>query len=207
MKQKKTMNTPLQSADQIKPRILVVDDEADILQVVTLSLQQSGFSVSSAENTESACLLLQKELFDAVVTDVMMPGGDGITFLSKIHREYPKIPVILMTGHAQLQMAIDAIKNGAFDFIQKPFDFDLINNVVGKAVNYSKQQNLEQNRREELEEALAVRTTELEKVKVELDLAHSKILKAVTYSSQPKDIAPAESNTSESVFKIISRIV
>lgn len=201
------MHAPSNATVQSKPQILIVDDEADIRQVVTLAFQESGFRVSSAENAETACRLLKKEQYDAVVTDVMMPGEDGIKFLSKIHQEYPETPVILMTGHAQLQMAVDAIKNGAFDFIQKPFDLDQMKDVVNKAVNISRLHRAEKKQRAELEKALAIRTAELETAKVELDFAHSKILKAVAGNSQPKDSSPREDNASDTVFKIFSRLV
>ena len=201
------MQTINKSALNAKPRILIVDDEADIRQVVTLVLQEAGYVVNTAESTESARILLKKEHYDAVVTDVKMPGEDGISLLSMIHQEYPEIPVVLMTAYAQLQMAIDAIKNGAFDFIQKPFDLELLKKVIDKAVSYSKHQRMEKIRRSGLEESLAARTTELENAKVELDFAHSKILKAVTCSSHLKDTSPNESSTSETIFKIFSRVV
>ncbi len=201
------MQTTTKSALNAKPRILIVDDEADIRQVVTLVLQDAGYVVNSADSTESARILLKKEHYDAVVTDVKMPGEDGISLLTMIHQEYPETPVVLMTAYAQLQMAIDAIKNGAFDFIQKPFDMDLLRSVVDKAVCHSKQQRMEKSRSAGLEEALAARTTELENAKVELDFAHSKILKAVTCSSQRKDTSPNDSSTTETIFKIFSRVV
>jgi putative two-component system response regulator len=201
------MQTTKKTVLNTKPRILIVDDEADIRQVVTLVLQEAGYSVSTAESTESARILLKKEHYDAVVTDVKMPGEDGISLLSMIHQEYPETPVVLMTAYAQLQMAIDAIKNGAFDFIQKPFDMALLNSVVDKAVSHSKQQCMEKSRRAVLEDALAARTTELENAKVELDFAHSKILKAVTCRSQQKNTSPDENRTPETIFKIFSRVV
>lgn len=201
------MQTTKKSALNAKPRILIVDDEADIRQVVTLVLQEAGYAVNTAESTESARILLKNEHYDAVVTDVKMPGEDGISLLSLVHQEYPETPVVLMTAYAQLQMAIDAIKKGAFDFIQKPFNLDYFKNVVDKAVNYSKLQRMEKNQRDELKEALDARTTELENIRVELDFAHAKILKAVTGSSQRKDTAPSENSTSETVFKIFSRVV
>lgn len=201
------MKNPSPLSDQSGRNILVIDDNAELRKVVTLFLQRSGFTVSGAENTENARSLLNKEPFDAVVTDVLMPGEDGIQFLSKVHKSYPEIPVILMTGHAELQMALDAIKNGAFDFIQKPFDLDKLNTVVDKAVNFSRQQRLEKKRQKELEDALAERTAELGSAKVELDLAHSKILQAARSKSDIKSGTSHGNAESGNDYKIISRVV
>lgn len=201
------MKNPSPLSDQSGRNILVIDDNAELRKVVTLFLQRSGFTVSGAENTENARSLLNKEPFDAVLTDVLMPGEDGIQFLSKVHKSYPEIPVILMTGHAELQMALDAIKNGAFDFIQKPFDLDKLNTVVDKAVNFSRQQRLEKKRQKELENALAERTAELGSAKVELDLAHSRILQAARSKSDIKSGTSHGNAESGNDYKIISRVV
>jgi len=191
----------------LEPHILIVDDEAEIRKIVTLYLQQCGFRVSSADNSESGYVLLKKERFDAVVTDVMMPGEDGISFLSRIQQFHPGLPVILMTAHAELQMALKAIKNGAYEFIQKPFDFDILHKVVDKAVNYSRLQQAEKGERAELEKMLAARTAELDNARVQLDLAHAKILKTVTLNSESGVISQREQDSSDTIFKIFSRIV
>ena len=103
-----------QHAEQLLPHILIVDDEPDIRQMVSLCFQMHSFRITCAENAAEAFKLLLTEQFDAIVSDVMMPGEDGIVFLGRVHESWPEIPVILMTGHAQLQMAVNAIKNGAF---------------------------------------------------------------------------------------------
>ncbi|MSN24310.1 MAG: response regulator [Geobacter sp.] len=204
------MNYPSKTskpAVKLEPHILVVDDEPEIRKVVMLYLQQCGFRVSNAESAENGYQLLKKERFDVVVTDVMMPGEDGISFLSKVQQSHPEIPVILMTAYAELQMALEAIKNGAYEFIQKPFDFDILRKVVDKAVNYSKLQHAEKGERVELEKMLAARTAELENARVQLDLAHAKILKSVTRNSETGNIAHREQDSSDTISKIFSRIV
>jgi len=164
--------------DEPITRILIVDDEADIRQMVSICLKKSGFQVNSAENAEEAHKLLEMSPYDVIVTDVMMPGEDGIAFLGWVHNSWPELPVIMMTGHAQLQMAVNAIKNGAFDFIHKPFDFDHLRKIVDRAVNYAKLQRMEKNYRAELEETVANRTAALKEAMVELDFARSALLKA-----------------------------
>jgi len=164
--------------DEPITRILIVDDEADIRQMVSICLKKSGFQVNCAENAEEAHKLLEMSPYDVIVTDVMMPGEDGIAFLGWVHQSWPELPVIMMTGHAQLQMAVNAIKNGAFDFIHKPFDFDYLRKIVDRAVNYSKLQRMEKNYRVELEKTVTNRTAELKEAMVELDFSRSALLKA-----------------------------
>ena len=158
-----------QPAEPQMPHVLVVDDEPEIRQMVSLCLRKYNFRVTCAEDVAEACKILVMEQFDAIISDVMMPGEDGIVFLARVHESLPDIPVILMTGHAQLQMAVNAIKNGAFDFICKPFDFDHLRKIVLRAVNYSKLQRMEKNYRAELEETVIKRTAELKESMVELD--------------------------------------
>ena len=169
-----------QSTDSLKPHVLVVDDESQLVVMVAGFLRESGFNISTAENAADAYNLLQQEPYDAILTDVMMPGEDGVTFLGRVHKAWPDLPVILMTGYAQLQMAIDAIKNGAFDFIHKPYDITHLGKIVERAVNYTKLLRMENNYRAELEETVTCRTTELKNAMIELDCARSALLKSAS---------------------------
>ena len=170
-------------AEQPMPHILIVDDEPQIRQILSLFLQKNNYRIACAEDTAEACKLLALEQFDAIISDVMMPGEDGIAFLGRVHDSWPDIPVVLMTGHAQLQMAVNAVKNGAFDFIHKPFDFDHLRKIIERAVNYSKLQRMEKNYRAELEETVARRTAELKESMAELDFARTALQQAATEKS------------------------
>lgn len=161
------------------PGVLIVDDDPDVLQMLTICLGKSGFSTTGAANAQMAYNLLEQEPYAAIVTDVNMPEEDGITFLARVYKAWPELPVILMTGHAQLQMAVDAIKNGAFDFVYKPFDFVHLRKIVERAVNYTKLKQIEKNYRAELEETVASRTAELKDAMADLDFYRFALLKAV----------------------------
>lgn len=134
------MTPPAQCPDHVMSRVLVVDDEAELCQMLAIGLDKTRFQINFAENAAVAYSLLVQEPYDAIVTDVMMPGEDGISFLGRVHQAWPDIPVILMTGYAHTQMAADAVKNGAYDFVHKPFDLDHMRKIVEQAVNYSKLQ-------------------------------------------------------------------
>ncbi|KAB0669408.1 response regulator [Oryzomonas sagensis] len=170
--------------DRRPPHILVVDDEEDILRLITFGLEQSGFRISTAGHATGARRLLQDDQFDTIITDVMMPDEDGITFLGDIHRRLPDTPIIIMTGYAQFQVAVNAIKNGAFDFISKPFDLLYLQNVVAKAVNYSKLLRMEKNYRAELEAAVVARTGELKNALTELEKTRTALLGAANEKSE-----------------------
>ncbi len=166
------------------PHILIVDDDQEILQMVSLCLLQVQYRVSSATSAEDAYRLIDVNRFDAILSDVMMPGEDGISFLGKVHQSQPDVPIIIMTGYAQLQMAVNAIKNGAFDFIHKPFDFTYLRKVIEKAVNYSMLLRMEKNYRVELEQTVAERTKELKNAVSQLDSARQALLKAAHEKSE-----------------------
>lgn len=164
--------------------ILIVDDEPVIRQLLSLCFQNDNYRISSARDVPEAWALLAMEQIDAIISDVMMPGEDGIAFLGRVHESWPDLPVILMTGHAQMQMAVNAIKNGAFDFVCKPFDFDHMRKIVERAVNYSKLQRMEKNYRAELEETVATRTAELKESVAELDFARAALQQAASDKSR-----------------------
>lgn len=168
----------------MEPHVLVVDDEPGICQMAATCLQQSGFRISTAENAADAYNLLEQEPYDAILSDVMMPGEDGIAFLKRVHHAWPEMPVILMTGHAQLQMAVNAVQYGAFDFVHKPFDFGYVGKIVERAVNYTKLQRMERNYRAELEETVTRRTAELKDAMVELDFSRSALLRSATEKNE-----------------------
>ncbi len=177
------MTTCNNDKELLKPHILVVDDEPEICRMVSLCLQKTGYDVSSVDSADAAYGMLEMNSYDAIVADVIMPGQDGIAFLGRVHRTWPEIPVILMTGFAQLQMAVNAIKNGAFDFIHKPFDFDHLRKIVDRALNFTKLKRIENNYREELEQTVSIRTQELRNAMIELDHLRAELLKAATAKS------------------------
>lgn len=184
MKNEFTMSLSHRTTVPSRPHVLIVDDEAELCQTVSLLLEQAGFAASTAENVQDACDLLEQGGFDVVITDVMMPGDDGISLLGRARLITPEIPVILMTGYAQLQMAVAAIKNGAFDFVHKPFDFGHLLKIVERAVNYTRLQKMEKKYRVELEETVTRRTAELKRAMCELDAAKSALLRSADEKNQ-----------------------
>lgn len=166
------------------PQILIVDDEREILDITALCLKQSGYLVKTAQSAEEATELMKTEQFTAILTDVMMPGEDGISFLGRIHDSFPDLPVIIMTGFAQMQIAVNAIKHGAFDFINKPFDIPYLRKVVEKAIKYSALVQRDKQYKAELERTVATRTEELTTALRQLDYAHRALLQAANQKNE-----------------------
>ena len=115
-------------------RVLVVDDEQnqrDILQVI---LESEGYEPVTAANGQRALDIARTQLFDAVLTDLKMPDMDGIALLSELQRAQPSASVVLMTAHGTITSAVDAMRKGALDYLQKPIEKDvLIVDTVGFA--------------------------------------------------------------------------
>jgi signal transduction histidine kinase len=106
--------------------ILLVDDDPALLQALpqAISLRMTGVQVQTAADASTALTLLREQEYDAIVSDIKMPGMDGLTLLSKIAKLYPETPVLLITGHGEHDLAIQALRGGAYDYILKPIDRD-----------------------------------------------------------------------------------
>lgn len=100
--------------------ILVVDDEEGVRDAFSLLLEQWGHEVHVADGGASALRLLERESFDLVITDLVMPGIDGLEVLRKVRADHPDVPVILLSGRGSINQAVEAIREGAYDFIEKP---------------------------------------------------------------------------------------
>jgi DNA-binding NtrC family response regulator len=116
------------------PHLLFVDDESDLRALMAARLQDRGFETVEAESGEQALELLQQFAFDVLVTDLRLPGMDGTAVMEAARDLYPGIVAIVITGHGTVRDAVAAIKQGASDFITKPFQFDELVHVLQKAV-------------------------------------------------------------------------
>ena len=119
-----------------RPSILVIDDESGILETLRILLKKSGFDVSTAQGGSSALEAIQAGSADVVLTDVRMPQIGGLDILHAAHKQDPETPVILMTAQASLQTAIQAVNDGAFYYIQKPFSNDDMVAICRRAAEY-----------------------------------------------------------------------
>lgn len=115
-------------------QILVVDDEPNLRRVLGAQLSRDGYEVHAAADGEEALRILHEQYIDAVITDLRMPGLDGLSLLKRALALEPELPVIMITAHGTVDNAVEALKSGAFDYITKPFDQNEVRNVVRKAL-------------------------------------------------------------------------
>src|SRR5215468_2684068 len=115
-------------------KILVADDEQNLRRVLVALLRREGHEVVQAANGLEAIEQLGKGDYDVVITDLRMPGADGMEVLRTASKNYPHVPVIMITAYGSVGQAVEAIKAGAFDYIEKPFEQDSIRVIVDKAV-------------------------------------------------------------------------
>ena len=116
-------------------KVLIVDDERDMLNLLAKVLtKKGGWTVSTVSSAEEALDLVRLTVPDVVLTDIKMPGMDGLTFLQHMQSVDPSLTTIVMTGYGTIEMAVQALKDGAYDFIEKPFDNERILGTVRRAL-------------------------------------------------------------------------
>lgn len=144
-----------------KSTILVVDDDPYVLESTAILLQEAGYRIVKCQNAADALAAFRGTRVDVVLTDIKMPQVSGVELLGNIHALDPQVPVVLMTAYAELDVALDAIKKGAFDFITKPFKAEYLIHTLEKAVKYAGLIQMEKDYKKTLEETVRRRTKEL----------------------------------------------
>lgn len=117
---------------------LIVDDEPDIRELLELTLGRMSIDTQAAANIGEAQALLSQHHFDLCLTDMRLPDGNGIELVEHIQQHHPKTPVAVITAHGNMEWAIKALKAGAFDFVSKPVDLQMLRNLVNTALRVSK---------------------------------------------------------------------
>ena len=120
--------------DAAHERILVVDDEEPLLALFRRILEKEGYEVRCASSGDAAFKILEREWLDLVITDLKMPGMDGMELLAKGKMVNPGMPFIVLTAHGTVRSAVAAVKEGAYDFLVKPFDLEELKIVIKKAL-------------------------------------------------------------------------
>lgn len=116
--------------------ILLVDDEPKALKYLGKYLLKKGFEIMTADSGEKGLEIIKKESIDVTVLDVLMPGMDGITVLKKIKEIKPQVQVIILTGCASVELGMQGMKSGAFDFMSKPVDPPELVKLIKSAQEY-----------------------------------------------------------------------
>jgi DNA-binding NtrC family response regulator len=120
----------------LKAKVLIVDDDAVVRDSLTKWFESEGYQVGAATGGQQALAMLEANGWDVLLVDIKMPGIDGMDLQSRVHSIDANLPVILMTGYATVESAVRALKNGAYDYITKPFDPDDLVHLVQKAAEH-----------------------------------------------------------------------
>ena len=121
-------------------RVWVIDDDRSIRWVLEKALEQEGIAAEVFESGNRALSRLGSEIPDAIISDIRMPGIDGLELLERLHSDRPELPVIIMTAHSDLDSAVSSYQSGAFEYLPKPFDVDDAVAVVKRAVAHAREQ-------------------------------------------------------------------
>lgn len=141
---------------KIPTKVLLVDDEKDFVEMLSLRLKEVGEKVTPAYSGKECLEALEKTEIDVVILDIKMPGMDGIETLKEIRKRFPLVEVIMLTGHGTIQTAVEGMKLGAFDYLLKPADFD---DLTAKLEGARKRKNDQEERIRRAEARLLVRKT------------------------------------------------
>jgi|Deesub1362A_J573_1020465.scaffolds.fasta_scaffold00670_12 DNA-binding NtrC family response regulator len=181
---------------EYKARILVIDDEQIALRNLEHIMKREGYEVIGTQSGVNALRLLENRMFDVVLTDLRMEKVDGMQILKRCKELYPDTEVIMITGYATLQSAIEAMKKGAYDYIAKPFKLDEVRKVVREAVEKVRLKNENRRLREQIESYQG-------KVKIITQDANMQRLLDISRQIAPADcnvVISGESGTGKELF-------
>ncbi len=126
------------SGQPCKGRVLIMDDEPDIRKVVRANLEKVGYEVMEAQDGEKAIEEIQRDenpiLMDAIICDIRMPKVNGVEAIQYFQKQFPRVPLIVMTGHPDVEMATSFLQSGVSDYLVKPVDSEKLRTAVAKAV-------------------------------------------------------------------------
>lgn len=170
-----------------KRSVLIVDDDKFVLEATAMLLRGQGYGTVLCNDSRKAIDMLQGMDVDMVLTDIKMPNVTGIELLENMHDMYPDVPVIVMTAYTEMDVAINAIRNGAFDFIIKPYKPEYLLNTIQKAVNHKRLIEIELHYKKTLEETVKQRTHELSEALAALKESSLDIIKRLTGAAEYRD--------------------
>jgi len=114
-------------------KVLLVDDEKEFLDLMGERMTARGMEVKKALSAADAIRITEEHSFDAIILDLMMPEMDGIQVLKALRTKHPELQVILLTGHGSIEKGVEAMRQGAIDFIEKPADLEILTEKIKKA--------------------------------------------------------------------------
>jgi two-component system response regulator PilR (NtrC family) len=121
----------------LNPQALIIDDEPDILELLSMTLSAMSIDCITAENLAQAEQALKQQSFDLCLTDMRLPDGNGLDFVKMLQKQFPNLPVAVISAHGNMNLAVQALKLGAFDFVSKPLKLSVLRELVSAALKLS----------------------------------------------------------------------
>jgi response regulator RpfG family c-di-GMP phosphodiesterase len=160
-------------------RVLIVDDEPAVRKMLGVMLSQAGIANESAGNAQAALDVLPSRRFSAVISDLRMPGLSGLELLAEVQRKYPELVFLVATGVDDVRVGVHAMRQGADDYLVKPFQLDMVLASLERAFQKKALQQELENYRRHLEEMIAKRTQQLQTAIAQLEHSYSATLEAL----------------------------
>jgi len=170
-----------------KEKILVVDDEEAIREVISTLLESQGYPCTICSNGRLALESFQRDTFDLVLSDIVMPEMDGLKLLAELRRIDPDVPVIMVTAMHDIAIALEAIRAGAYDYILKPFEKDQLHLSVDRALEHRRLVLENRTYQSDLEHLVAERTQQLSIALQDLEQSYDHTLEALGGALDAKD--------------------
>ena len=160
-------------------RLFIVDDEAAFLKLLIVMLEQSGMSCTTATNGREALTVLQREPVDAVIADLNMPEVSGLELLAEVRRSYPQQVFLIATGVDDVRVGVQAMRQGADDYLVKPLEADVIVASLERAFHKRRLEQEVENYRQHLEEMVGTRTVQLQNALGRIERSYADTLDAL----------------------------
>ncbi|HET6929321.1 MAG TPA: HD domain-containing phosphohydrolase [Candidatus Acidoferrum sp.] len=160
-------------------RVLIVDDEPAARKMLGVMLSQAGIASQGASNVQAALDVLPSRSFSAVISDLRMPGLSGLDLLAEVQRKYPELAFLVATGVDDVRVGVQAMRQGADDYLVKPFQLDIVLASLERAFQKKALQKELENYRRHLEEMIAKRTQQLQTAVAQLERSYSATLEAL----------------------------
>jgi len=173
------------------PRVLVVDDETPVWELLGEKLGRSGFDWHGCSSGEEALGWMEREQFDAIISDLKMPGMTGLNLLKETRKSHPRVAFLMATGEDDIRVAVEAMKQGADDYLLKPFHLDAAVGSVRRALEKKKLESELQKYREHLEEIVDQRTRQLQTSMKRIERTYDDTLEALGAALDLRDTETA----------------
>jgi putative nucleotidyltransferase with HDIG domain len=168
-------------------RILIIDDESHVRAMLAATLERLGHTTAQAASLAEAFDLIERQQFDLVLTDMVMRDGNGIALLERLRFDHPQTPVIMVTAIQDVSVAISAMRNGAFDYLLKPFEREQLLTAVNRALGHRKTLRENESYQQNLEQIVQARTELLHQAIVDLERSYDITLEALGDALDLKD--------------------